>query len=158
MQRGDTRAIAGSMHPEALAQLKAFLMVLAQAERSGPEIRAALQVPEASAVESLAPVEVCRRCMGAVYEHSEVKAVLQGASLACIGVLSEAELQHIVYRASYGNEVGGFSMVNVITVKRDGSSWKALMTAELETMIETLAGWLDESTECLTARCFSTGR
>lgn len=139
--------VADSMHPSALASFQNLLTRIA----SGIEAAPADRKPPAEMVSALfgenglAKVksdparEVFVRFMNNLATFvPQIREMTGGSEYQVIGHVDEGDFAHVVFRATLKRGEISMTKMEVLTLQRDGDSWKVLLTDELATMVSGL--------------------
>jgi len=140
MRQSDWNTVAGLMHPRALATIRNFVKAVAS-QPGGSDFLT--QVFGASSPEKLAALsdqQVFAKFLGTTLGSSpELSAALKSAKAQVLGHIAEGtDSAHVLYRMRM--TIGGMEMtkVDVLSAARDGTGWRALLTADIENMIQRM--------------------
>lgn len=135
---------AGTMHPDALAQLKAMLLSVAgAADQQG-------QADEILALfDGIRTLDELRKLDDAAFfisffkammeQRPEIKNALRGMSLKVIGHVAEGDgVVHVVYRGTVSTEGLTITKMAVMSLKSTESGWGMLLTGDIENMANML--------------------
>ena len=140
MRARDWKSMAALMHPLALAKFRTML-------------GGALRSPDASTlrqqffgnatpaqVDSLSDADFYARFIAAAMRQSaELQTMMDSAQVKILGHVSEApDLSHVVFTLRLAMGPVAVSKPDVITLKRQGNTWLALLRADLEIMAAAL--------------------
>jgi hypothetical protein len=135
---GNFPANASLMHPTALASMRHLLTVVGGKDSS--TLRQLAGVGDTAALRTVPDTELYARFLKATFgANAGLADAMKSATTSFIGHVDEPpDLTHVVYRLTM--QLGGMRMnkVDVITLKRDGNQWKALLSADLEGTIARL--------------------
>ncbi|HEX2205977.1 MAG TPA: hypothetical protein VHG91_21860 [Longimicrobium sp.] len=132
MRAGDWKANAALMHPEALQSFQSLLLPILEIDEEG-EVARMLGVADNEAVKALAPAAFYERFLnGMMGQQAGLAAILGGSRAEIVGHVMEGDTAHIVYRLNMEVDGAPMSKVTVISAKRDGGVWRALLTGEME--------------------------
>jgi hypothetical protein len=137
MRAGDFEASAAFMHPEALAHFQRIMAEVASIDTTGQVASQLFGLPAGQTVSSMKPTAAFARMMQmlttAVPGMSEA---LKSSTAKSLGSIKEGELVHVVYRSRM--EFGGnpVEKVEVLSAKRDGTNWRALLRGDMENMLK----------------------
>lgn len=138
MRAGDWKANAALMHPEALESFRSMLIPILEIDESG-EVARMLGVANNDAVAKLAPAAFYEHFLtGMMGQQAELKTILAGSEADIVGHVMEGDTAHVVYRMNMEINGATVSKLTVISARRDGGVWKALLTGDME----NLAGML----------------
>lgn len=139
MRKNDWAACSRMMHPDALAEFHRFFASLAEADESGEMARDFLGVQKPQDVITLTPSDMFERVMRGVSAMDPVMSEILSTSTATIlGTVPEGDVVHVVYRVRMGTEGARVSKIAVAPFKPRGDEWRALLTGEMEGMIQAL--------------------
>jgi hypothetical protein len=137
---GDFAANARLMHPQALGTIRRFVTVLAERDSTGQAVRQLLGV-ERSGVAALTDEQVYERFLRTVVgSQPEFLAAMRKSRTDIIGHVDEGTDQtHVLYRLHL--EVQGIRLakIDVLTAKRVGGEWRAMLTGDIEGLIARLS-------------------
>ena len=140
-QSGDWAKCAGFMHPEALASMKSMFAAVIQADKKGEAAKSIFGLKSGAEFAQLSEAVVFERLMGFLTNSvPEMKTVLAASKTSILGRVDESpELTHIVYRTQI--KVAGEEMdeVDLISFKKYGATWRALLTSDMEEMFSKFA-------------------
>jgi hypothetical protein len=141
MQSGEWAKCAGLMHPEALVSMKRTFGSIVKADKSGEAAKALFGLKSAAEFEQLSDTAVFEKLMsfitGAV---PDLKTALAASTSTILGQVAESpELAHIVYRTQIKVGAAEITQVELISFKKSGSSWRALLTADMEELFQKFA-------------------
>lgn len=139
MRAGEWEAYALYLHPDALAEFRSFVLALAKADETGELEQVLLRSSEGELIEQLDGVAVFERFMQAMAEiEPGAFGSLGTASVQVLGSVVEDDLVHVVYRMQLAVEGTPFVKVAVQGFKRDGNTWKALLTGDIQALVASL--------------------
>lgn len=141
MQAGDWAKCASLMHPDALASMKRTFGAIINADKSGEAGKAIFGLKSNAEFAQLSDAAVFERLMnfimGAV---PAMKTALASSTSTILGKVDESpEIAHIVYRTEIKIAGAEASQVELISFKKRGATWRALMTADMEEMFNKFA-------------------
>jgi len=141
MQAGDWAKCASYMHTDALASMKRTFGSIAGADKSGEAAKAIFGLKSGAEYAQLSEAAVFERLMkfitGAV---PEMKTALAASTSAVLGRVDEnPELVHIVYRTQIKLAGIEASEVDLISLRKQGATWRALLTSDMEEMLNKFA-------------------
>lgn len=139
MRASDYRGAAVLMHPAALAQFRDFFQTLAAADSGDRALTAMFGVGSARELAALSPEDVFARVMSAVATLSpQIKEAMGSMRADIVGTVPEgADTVHVVYRMHMVVAGVGAGKLAVLSLRRSGTSWRALLTGDLEGMIQS---------------------
>jgi len=138
MSKTDAVGTVKLMHPEALLSFKTLLTPLFEVKPPtvGTEI---LSVKNADAYAALSPEEVYVRFISYIYRTSPGFGATIGASeMKVLGGVTEGELVHVLYRMKVRIADVSVDKVEIITVKKNGSGWAAMLSGDYEGLVDAI--------------------
>ena len=143
MSKYDARAMAAGMHPAALAQFRSSILPIFE---SGSNTRASAEalplfegVKSVSELKSLSPEAFYAAFLAGIAKANPRFAdLMRGSRHEVLGHVVEKDDAHVVYRLIVTVEGNKVSRVTVLSLKRNGNGWGALLTAEAEGMAASL--------------------
>ncbi|HEY9428938.1 MAG TPA: hypothetical protein VIR34_17390 [Gemmatimonadaceae bacterium] len=138
---GDFAANAALMHPSALATFRRFVVGLSASDTSGATLEQVFGVTSSAALDTLSDTQLYARFFGKmVAAQPEMGAAIRSATYAIVGHVDEApDLAHVVYRMTMTVDGIPVRKVDVLTLRRYGSTWRALLTTDLENLISRVS-------------------
>lgn len=139
MRASDWATVAQLSHPEALKQLKEMFgpLVAAEPAKFGAVF---FNVRSKEEYDQLSGITVLERLMRSLSKQvPEFAAAVEASEMKIVGhVKEEPDLAHVVYRMN--TKVGDLSVSKtaVMTLKREGESWRALLSGSLEGLAAVL--------------------
>jgi len=142
----DWEGFAEVMHPEALQGFKDMLVSVLEA--AGEQDRATQAglvslfygAQDVQSVIALEPKEFFAGFMkGVVSQSPEMGEIFAGTDVEIIGTVHEGnDLAHVVFRMGISAEGLDVTSVDVVSLKRSGTDWRMLLTANIEGLAEQL--------------------
>ena len=142
MRGGEWQTAARLMHPEALEQFRRMLLPAFETDTPGRELRDQFSDGMASSrIRHLSDTTFFERFFrGMMTLSPELLGVVQGAEIAMVGHVSEGEdIAHVVYRMQMKMDELSVTRLDVMSVKRHGDTWRALLTGSMEGLAAALA-------------------
>lgn len=141
MQAGNWDKCAGLLHPEALSSMKRTFATILKADESGGAAKAIFGLKSNAEFDELNGAAIFERLMnfisGAV---PDMKTALAASTTTILGKVNEGtDLVHIVYRSQIKMAGAEASEVEIISFKKSGTTWRALLTADMEEMVNKFA-------------------
>ncbi|MBS1788964.1 MAG: hypothetical protein JST85_14635 [Acidobacteria bacterium] len=141
MQAGNWDKCAGLLHPEALSSMKRLFATILKADESGGAAKTIFGLKSNAEFDELTGAAIFERLMnfisGAV---PDMKTALASSTTTILGKVSEGtDLVHIVYRSQIKMSGAEASEVEIISFKKSGSTWRALLTADMEELVNKFA-------------------
>ena len=141
MRSGDWAKCASLMHPDALASMKRSFATVVSADKSDGAAKTIFGLKSGAEFAQLNDAAVFERLMtfiiGAV---PDIKTALAASTSTVLGQVGEGpDLIHVVYRSQLKLASAEVSQVELISLKKSGSTWRALLTADMEELFEKFA-------------------
>jgi hypothetical protein len=141
MQAGDWAKCASLMHSDGLGSMKRTFAAIINADKSGEAAKAIFGLKSKAEFAQLSEAAVFERLMnfitGAV---PDMKTALAASTSTILGRVDEnPDLAHIVYRTQIKLAGAEASEVELISFKKQGAIWRALLTADMEEMFNKFA-------------------
>lgn len=137
---GDFAANARLMHPQALGTIRRFVTVLAARDTTGEALRQLLGVGP-KGVAALTDEQVYERFLRTIIgSQPEFLEAMRKSRTDIIGHVDEGvEQTHVLYRLHL--EVQGIRLakIDVLTLKRSGVEWRAMLSGDIEGLIARLS-------------------
>ncbi|HEX8433365.1 MAG TPA: hypothetical protein VF625_18895 [Longimicrobium sp.] len=137
----DYRAAAAMMHPAALDQFRDIFRALAATDTSGEAVKMMFGVASTREFNTLSSQDVFARMLGTIAGASpEMKAAMSSMRANVVGSVPEgADTVHVLYRMTMGVEGVNMTKMEVLSLQRSGTRWMALLTADLQGMIQAIS-------------------
>jgi hypothetical protein len=136
-QASDWAKCASLMSPDALADLKNAFAEVVNADKSGEAAATIFKLKSAAEFSQLSDAAVFERLMDFVTSSSpDAKTILASSTNTVLGRVDEgANLAHVVFRSR--SKIGSeeINEVDLISLKKQGSTWRTLLTSDMEAMI-----------------------
>jgi len=150
-RRGDMAAVSAAMHPEETSKFQAMIVPVLEKGLAAEDDRAELLGLDVliggDSIEYLyteAPDVFFTRFMKWLLElNPTMKSSMAGATVQPLGHVDEGELVHVVYRMQMDMLGARISQISAISLKKDGDTWKLMLTGEIEGMGKLLEANLD---------------
>ncbi len=141
MKAGDWAKCASYMHPEALASMKRSFDAVIKADKSEGAAKTIFGLKGNADFDKLSDAAIFERLMDFIASAvPELKTALGSSTNTILGQVGEGqELFHIVYRSQLKLADAEVSQVELISLKKSGSTWRALLTADMEELFEKFA-------------------
>ena len=137
MQASDWAKCASLMHPDALASMKNGLALVVNADKSGDAAKTIFKLKSSAEYSQLSDAAVFERLMDFVTSSNpDMKTILSSATNTVLGKVDESpDLAHVVFRSR--SKVGSedINEVDLLSLKKQGSSWRTLLTSDMEAML-----------------------
>lgn len=144
MKQGRLEDFAASMHPEALKTFQSLLLkVVEGAEKEGKQAEV-LQLfagpPDTAALKKLTPAQFYVSFLrGVMAKQPRLKELTSKSTYRFLGQVAEGPVMHVVYRLSMNLGGQSLSAPAVISMKKQGTTWGALLTGDIQGLAEVLA-------------------
>ncbi len=140
-QAGDWTKAASLMHPDALASMKRIFANVIKTDTSGEASKAIFGVKNAAEFDQLAGTAVFERLMAFIMQASpSMKTVMANTTSTILGQVAEgSDLVHIVYRTQIKLGSDELNEVDLMSFKKTGNGWRALLTSDEEEMFNKFA-------------------
>ena len=144
MQAGDFAKCASYMHPEALSSMKRIFGAIVKADKSGETTKALFGLKSVAEYEQMSDAMVFERVWNFISgAEPNVKTVLSSSTNTVLGLVVEnPDLAHIVYRTHIKMAGAEMNEVDLISLKKQGANWRALLTSDMEEMFTRFADGL----------------
>jgi hypothetical protein len=141
IQAGDWEKCASLMHPDALASMKRIFGAIIRTDKSGEAAKAVFGLKSSAEYDRLSEAAVFERLWDFILSGSpEVKAALAASTSTVLGQVTErSDLVHVVYRTQIKIAGSEATQVDLISFRRQGGAWRALLTSDMEEMFSKLA-------------------
>ncbi|MAE29951.1 MAG: hypothetical protein CMJ87_13365 [Planctomycetes bacterium] len=141
MQANDWDAAATLMHPDALAELHETFIALARKDGAGEVARLFFDVQSAEEVAALTPAQGFVRLMaGLMALKPGMGQAFRDSTAQVIGTVPEGDVVHVLYRLEMNTSGRPISKLAVSPFRLHDGEWRALLTGELEGLIQALKG------------------
>jgi len=141
MQTSDWEGSAALMHPDALAEMHEAFVGLARVDTSGEVAQVFFGLETAEQVEALTPPQVFASLMeGMVALKPGMDQMFRDSTYQVIGTVPEGDVVHVLYRLEMHSNGGRISKLAVSPFRQHDGEWMALLTGELEGLLQALKG------------------
>lgn len=139
--------VADTMHPSALEAFQKILIRIsdlvasAPADRKPPErvIQALFGEQGPAGVKSGAPRDVFVRFMNNLTTFvPQIREMTAGSEYQVLGHVDEGDRAHVVFRATLRRGASELTKMEVLSLQRDGGTWKVLLTDDLADLVAGL--------------------
>lgn len=139
LRAGDWDAIARMMHPAATAQFRSLFTPILASDKSGQAAQALFGVSTSAEFAKLADVEMFARFLRNVMAQQGLRDMMSGSTMTVIGHVPEGpDTVHVVYRLHMTMDSLSIAKTDVLSMRKNGSSWGVLLSADLEGMAAAL--------------------
>jgi hypothetical protein len=141
MREADWAKCASLMHPDALASMKRTFATVVDADKTGDAAKTIFKLKSAAEYSQLSDTAIFERLMDFITGVApDMKTALASSTNTILGRVDESpDLAHIVFRSrtkTAGEEV---NEVDLISFKKQDSTWRALLTSDMEEMLNRFA-------------------
>jgi len=141
IQAGDWEKCASLMHPEALTSMKRIFGAIIRADKSGEAAKMVFKLKSNAEYDQLSETAVFERLWNFILSASpDAKTALAATTNTVLGQVTErSDLVHVVYRTQIKIAGSETTQVDLISFRRQGGAWRALLTSDMEEMFAKLA-------------------
>ncbi len=149
IQAGDWEKCASLMHPDALASMKRIFGAIIRADKSGEAAKMVFKLKSNAEYDQLSETAVFERLWNFILSASpDAKTALAASTNTVLGQVTErSDLVHVVYRTQIKIAGSETTQVDLISFRRQGGAWRALLTSDMEEMFAKLAEGLASASE-----------
>ena len=136
------------IHPKELERFKSMLLPLFTAKGSDENLSTLFfgEKMTSSEISAMEPEDFMAGFLSVVGAQMKSSKINLGETNV-IGTVKEDEIVHVLTRSSAGNEDFKLTKIEVISMIPDGSTWKLLLSGEMEGMAQALKSQLDKNGE-----------
>jgi hypothetical protein len=136
MRKRDWNGMVALMDPQALAKFRGMISMAAKSAKAAPLREQLFGGATATQLDSLSDQEFYARFIAAAMSQDpETQQIIDSASIKVIGHVDEGQnLTYVVYNMQLGFGPVRVSKPDVLTLRRNGNTWLALLRADLEIM------------------------
>src|SRR5215510_2799761 len=140
-QAGDWAKCASFMHADALASMKRKFGSVISADKTGQAAKSIFGLKSGAEYAQLSEAVIYERLMSFITNSvPEMKAVMSASTNSVLGKVDESpELTHIVFRTQVKLAGAEMNEVDLISCKKQGETWRALLTSDMEEMFTKFA-------------------
>src|SRR5262249_54217793 len=140
-QAGDWAKCASFMHADALASMKRKFGSVISADKTGQAAKSIFGLKSGAEYAQLSEAVIYERLMSFITNSvPEMKAVMSASTNSVLGKVDESpELTHIVFRTQVKLAGAEMNEVDLISFKKQGETWRALFTSDMEEMFTKFA-------------------
>jgi hypothetical protein len=139
LKAADWQAAARHMHPEALATFQRLFNAIVTADSTGKMARDMFGLAEDQSFESITPEIAFEKVMNMLVTASPLMSeMLKSATATPLGTVREGDVVHVLYRSQMKAQGSTVSKVEVLSTKRDGDNWRALLRGDMESALTAL--------------------
>jgi len=141
MQAVDWAKCASLMHPDALASMKRTFATVISADKTGDAAKTIFKLKSAAEYSQLSEAAVFERLMDFITSVApDMKTALASSTNTILGRVDESpDLAHIVFRSRTKVASEEVNEVDLISFKKQDSTWRALLTSDMEDMLNRFA-------------------
>jgi hypothetical protein len=146
----DWAKAANFLDPEALAKLKGMFSEVIKMDKKNEAGKELFGLKNNAEFEQLSGEQVFVKLISVLTSIvPEMKSMLSQAENTILGQVPEgSDVAHVIYRMKMKFGEGSLSKVTVMSMKKSGSTWRVLLTQEMEgsitAMAESLKGKMEE--------------
>lgn len=141
LRSADWAKCASLMHRDALASMKRTFAAAINADKTGDAAKTIFKLKSVAEYSQLSEATVFERVMDFITSvEPEMKTVLGASTNTILGRVDESpDLAHLVLRSQ--TKMGGEEVneVDLISFKKQDSTWRALLPSDIENMLNSLA-------------------
>jgi hypothetical protein len=141
LQSADWAKCASLMHRDELASMKRTFAAAINAERTGDAAKTIFKLKSVAEYSQLNEATVFERVMDFITSvEPDMKTAMASSTNTILGRVDESpDLAHIVFRSR--TKMGGeeINEVDLISFKKQDSTWRALLPSDIENMLNSLA-------------------
>ncbi|HEU0179260.1 MAG TPA: hypothetical protein VFV58_33765 [Blastocatellia bacterium] len=140
MQAADWAKCASLTHPEALASMKRKFAVAINADPSGDAAKTIFKLKSGAEYSQLSEAAIFERLMDFITSIApDMKTALASSTNTILGRVDESpDLAHVVFRSRTKMEGDEVNEVDLLSFKKQDSTWRALLTSDMEEMLNRL--------------------
>ena len=141
--KGDWQASTALMHPDALDRFKGIIATATKGKDGKELLQQLFQVSTQKDFDRLSNAETFRLFWSSMARlQPDLVKAFGMAQQAILGSVAEGEnIVHVVSKVTIRPEPGvSASQIDVVSLQRDGASWRVLLTGDMEGLAEELAG------------------
>ena len=141
MQSADWAKCASLMHHDALDSMKSTLATVVNADKTGDAAKTIFKLKSVSEYSQLGEAAVFERLMDFITSVApDMKTALAASTNTILGRVDEGpDLVHIVFRSRTKMGDEEVNEVDLISFKKQDSTWRALLTSDMEDMLNRFA-------------------
>jgi hypothetical protein len=141
MQAVDWAKCASLMHPDALASMKRAFATVISADKTGDAAKTIFKLKSGAEYSQLSEAAVFERLMDFITNVApDMKTALASSTNTILGRVDESpDLAHIVFRSRTKVGSDEVNEVDLISFKKQDSTWRALLTSDMEEMLNRFA-------------------
>lgn len=141
MQASDWAKLASLMHPDALASIKRMFATAIKADQTGDAAKTIFKLKSAAEYSQLSDAAVFERLMDFIANvEPDMKTALSSSTNTILGKVDEStDLSHVVFRSRSKLEGNEINEVDLLSFKKQDSTWRALLPSDLEGILSQLA-------------------
>lgn len=141
MHAVDWAKCASLMHPDALASMKSTFATVINADKTGDAAKTIFKLKSGAEYSQLSETAVFERLMEFITSVApDMKTALASSTDTVLGRVDESpDLSHIVFRSRTKLAGDEINEIDLISFKKQGSTWRALLTSDMEEMLNRIA-------------------
>jgi hypothetical protein len=141
IQSGDWAKCASLMHRDALASMKRTFAAAINADKTGDSAKTIFKLKSGAEYSQLSEATVFERLMDFITSvEPDMKTALASSTNTILGRVDESpDLAHVVFRSRTKLEGEEVNEVDLMSFKKQDSTWRALLPSDIENMLDSLA-------------------
>jgi hypothetical protein len=141
MRAGDWVGTADLMHPDALRQFRRMFLPILAADTTGQLCQRLFAASSSAELAALPDAELFARFFRTLVGSSpELNGMFAGEELVPVGhVLEGPDVAHVVFRMKLAADGVTITKVQAMSLRRVGSTWRVLLSGEVEGLAAALA-------------------
>ena len=141
MHSADWAKCASLLHHDELASMKRTFAAAINADKTGDAAKTIFKLKSGAEYSQLSEATIFERLMDFITSvEPDMKTVLASSSNTILGRVDESpDLAHVVFRSRTKLEGDDVNEVDLISFKKQDSTWRALLTSDMEDMINRFA-------------------
>lgn len=141
LQSADWAKCASLMHRDALASMKRTFAAAINADKTGDAAKTIFKLKSGAEYSQLSEATVFERVMDFITSvEPDMKTAMASSTNTILGRVDEGpDLAHIVFRSRTKMEGEEVNEVDLISFKKQDSTWRALLPSDIENMLNSLA-------------------
>lgn len=141
LRSADWAKCASLMHRDALASMKRTFAAAIAADKTGDAAKSIFKLKSVAEYSQLSEATVFERVMDFITSvEPDMKTVLASSTNTILGRVEESpDLVHIVLRSRTKIGAEEVNEVDLISFKKQDSTWRALLPSDIENMLSSLA-------------------
>ena len=140
LRANDWKRMTALMHPQALARFRGMMSAVLHSNEGKSLRDEFFGGATAAQLDSLNDADFYSRFLAAVMRSEpDLEAAMDSAQITIVGHVEESpDIVHVVFTMRLAMGPISISKPDIVTLKRQGNTWRALLRAEMEIMAATL--------------------